>query len=246
LDLKRTHIFEFHNEHGKVVDFGGFAMPVWYDGIKTEHDSVREGCGLFDTSHMGRTRITGEDTEKFLNYLVTNNVTKLKPYGGLYTVMCTPKGGIVDDLILYKFTPEDYLFVYNAGNRDKDFNWLKKNSKGFKVNLENLSDSMAMIAVQGPKGQETLQKLTDKNLDEVERFNITELKVNGYDMYAARTGYTGEDGFELYIPDCPVTEPVKALKVWNDLVENGAVPCGLGARDSLRRGNQEDSHRHHA
>ena len=234
MELKKTHLYDYHKENGNIVDFGGFAMPVWYTGIKEEHNAVRESCGVFDTSHMGRTWINGEDAERYLNYVVTNDVSTLEPNGGMYTVMCRPTGGIVDDLILYKFSSEKFLFVYNASNREKDFNWLKKNTQGFDIKLENASNKMAMIAVQGPKAQEILSELTEKNLDEIDRFQITEANISGYDIFVARTGYTGEDGFELYIPDTPVEDPEKAMKIWNDLLERGATPCGLGSRDTLR------------
>jgi len=234
LELKKTHIYSYHAEHGNIVDFGGYAMPVWYEGIQVEHKAVRDGCGVFDTSHMGRMWAEGPDAEKFLNYVVTNNVSRLEPYGGLYALMCKPDGGIVDDLITYKFTPERFLVVYNAGNRDKDYKWLKKNSKDFDVKLTDVSDEVAMIAVQGPTAVETLQKITEEKLGEVGRFNIAEITVSGYKVLAARTGYTGEDGFEVFVLDCPLDKPEKALKIWGDLLEAGAVPCGLGARDSLR------------
>ncbi|MBD3172279.1 glycine cleavage system aminomethyltransferase GcvT [Candidatus Bathyarchaeota archaeon] len=233
-NLKKTHIYGYHAEHGNIVDFGGFAMPVWYDGIQAEHKAVRDSCGVFDTSHMGRTWATGSDVERFLNYIVTNDVSKLEPNEGLYTVMCKPTGGIVDDLILYRINDEKFWVVYNASNREKDFKWLKKNSKGFDVDLKDVSDEVAMIAVQGPQAQETLQKIIEEDLAEIERFNIGEATVSGYDVMVARTGYTGEDGFELYIPDTTPNEPEKAMKIWEDLVDAGAVPCGLGARDSLR------------
>jgi aminomethyltransferase len=236
LELTKTHIYEYHKENGNVIDFIGFAMPVWYEGITAEHNAVREHCGIFDTSHMGRVRATGPDTEKFLNHVVTNNVTRLKEGAGLYTVMCRPSGGIVDDLILYKLDRERFFIVYNASNRKKDFEWLQQNTKGFDVKLEDLSDEIAMIAVQGPDAEEILQSLTQGDLSEVERFNIKKVSISGYDAFAARTGYTGEDGFEIFILDCPVSSPEKALNVWNGLVKAGAKPCGLGSRDSLRLG----------
>jgi aminomethyltransferase len=234
LELKKTHLYEYHAAHGNIVDFGGFAMPVWYQGIQIEHNAVRESCGIFDTSHMGRTWAEGPDAEKFLNYVVTNDVSKLEPHGGLYTVMCNPQGGIVDDLITYKFSQEKFLIVYNASNREKDFNWLQKNSKDFDVKVTDVSDKVAMIAVQGPKAQETLQKTTVEDLSKVDRFQIADLTISGFKVMAARTGYTGEDGFEVFVLDCPVEHPEKAMKIWTDLISNGAVPCGLGARDSLR------------
>jgi aminomethyltransferase len=234
LDLKKTHIYAYHEKHGNIVDFGGFAMPVWYKGIQEEHKAVRENCGIFDTSHMGRTWAEGKDAENFLNYIVTNNVARLKPKEGLYTVMCNPKGGIVDDLILYKFSQKKFLIVYNASNRTKDFNWLKKNSKGFKVKLSDVSDQIAMFACQGPNAQETLQKITKEDLSEVKRFGIADLQISEHNIMAARTGYTGEDGFEIFVTDTPIDKPEKALKIWNELIEAGAEPCGLGSRDSLR------------
>ena len=234
MELKKTHLYEYHAKHGNVVDFGGFAMPVWYQGIQVEHNAVRRACGIFDTSHMGRTWAEGPDVERFLNYVVTNDVSRLDVNGGLYTVMCNPQGGIVDDLITYKVSPERFLVVYNASNREKDFKWLKKNSKDFDLKLSDFSDKIAMIAVQGPKAEEMLQKMTEEDLSKVGRFEIADLTISGYKVMAARTGYTGEDGFEIFVLDCPVNQPEKALKIWNDLIENGAVPCGLGARDSLR------------
>lgn len=234
MELKKTHIYAYHAEHGNMVDFGGYAMPVWYEGIIPEHNAVRNSCGMFDTSHMGRVWAEGPDVAKFLDYVVTNDLSGLNEGNGVYSVMCLPTGGIVDDLILYKMGPERFFVVYNAGNREKDFAWLKKNTKGFKVKLTDVSNKVAMIAVQGPKAVEVLGKLSDINVSEVPRFNIASLKVSGIDCLAARTGYTGEDGFEVFVLDCTLEQPEKALKVWNDLVAAGAKPCGLGARDSTR------------
>lgn len=234
MKLKKTHIYAYHAEHGNMVDFGGYAMPVWYEGVIPEHNAVRNSCGIFDTSHMGRVWVEGKDTLKFLDYVVTNDLSGLNEGNGIYSVMCLPTGGIVDDLILYKMGPERFFVVYNAGNREKDLAWLNKNTKGFKVKLTDVSNKVAMIAVQGPKAVEVLGKLSDINVSEVPRFNIASLKVSGIDCLAARTGYTGEDGFEVFVLDCTLEQPEKALKVWNDLVAAGAKPCGLGARDSTR------------
>jgi glycine cleavage system T protein len=234
LELKKTHIYAYHAEHGNMVDFGGYAMPVWYEGVIPEHNAVRNSCGMFDTSHMGRVWAEGPDVARFLDYVVTNDLSGLNEGNGIYSVMCLPTGGIVDDLILYKMEPERFFVVYNAGNREKDFTWLNKNTKGFKVKLTDVSNKIAMIAVQGPKAVEVLGKLSDINVSEVPRFNIASFKVSGIDCLAARTGYTGEDGFEVFVLDCTLEQPEKALKVWNDLVAAGAKPCGLGARDSTR------------
>jgi aminomethyltransferase len=195
LELRKTHIYKYHAEHGNVVDFGGFAMPVWYEGIIPEHTAVREACGIFDTSHMGRVYAEGPEVVKFLDYVDTNDIGALTDGKGVYGVMCKPDGGIVDDLIVYKRSAENFLVVYNAGNRAKDFAWLLKNTKGFKVKLIDMSDKIGMIAVQGPKAAEVLAKISATDPNAIERFNVAPLKVNGVDCLAARTGYTGEDGF---------------------------------------------------
>ncbi len=234
MDLRKTHIYKYHIEHGNVVDFGGFAMPVWYEGIIPEHKSVREACGIFDTSHMGRVFAEGPEVEKFLDYVDSNDIGALTDSKGVYGVMCKHDGGIVDDLIVYRRSLESFLVVYNAGNRAKDFAWLQKNTKGFKVKLSDMSDKMGMIAVQGPKATEILAKISATDPNTIERFHIAPLRVSGFDCLAARTGYTGEDGFEIFILDDPVGVPTKSLKIWYDLVAADAKPCGLGSRDSLR------------
>ena len=234
MELRKTHIYQYHAEHGNVVDFGGFAMPVWYDGIMAEHKAVREACGIFDTSHMGRVYAEGPDVVKFLDYVDTNDISSLTDGKGIYGNMCKPDGGIIDDLIVYRLNAEKFLVVYNAGNRAKDFAWLQKNTKGFKVKLTDVSDKVGMIAIQGPTAVDILAKISATNPSAIERFNIAPLTLSGFDCLAARTGYTGEDGFEVFILDDPIATPTKSLKVWNDLVAAGAKPCGLGARDSLR------------
>ncbi len=234
MELRKTHIYAYHAEHGNVVDFGGFAMPVWYEGIIPEHNAVRDACGIFDTSHMGRVYAEGPEVVKFLDYVDSNDIGALTDGKGVYGVMCKPDAGIVDDLIVYRLAAEKFLVVYNAGNRAKDFAWLQKNTKGFKVKLTDVSDKIGMIAVQGPKAAEVLAKISATDPNAIERFNVAQLKVSGFDCLAARTGYTGEDGFEVFVLDDPVTDPQKSLKAWGDLVAAGAKPCGLGARDSLR------------
>jgi len=238
MSLKRTQLYEYHREHGRLIEFAGFEMPVWYEGIIPEHNAVRNAVGIFDTSHMGRMRAEGPDAERFLNYVVTNDVSALEPGRGLYTVMCNERGGIVDDLIIYKLAPSRFFVVYNASNREKDFKWFLRHSEGFDVELKDVSDEIAMIAVQGPKALRTLEKISSRPLSDVERFQIVELELSGVEAMAARTGYTGEDGFEVFIFDATPDRPEKALKVWDSLLEAGEEfgikPCGLGARDSLR------------
>jgi len=234
LELRKTHIYDFHAEHGNIVDFGGFAMPVWYEGIKEEHKAVRDDVGIFDTCHMGRTIAVGPDTEKWINRIVTNDVSKLELNGGLYALLCKPDGGIIDDLITYKMADDRYYIVYNAGTREKDFAWFKKTSEHYDVSLTDHSDDVAMFAVQGPLAVETVNKVTVEDVTQVPRFSIAEVTIAGYPGYVTRTGYTGEDGFEVYVLDSPLSSPEKALTVWNTLVDAGAKPCGLGSRDSLR------------
>jgi aminomethyltransferase len=234
LDLRKTHLYAYHSEHGNIVDFGGYAMPVWFEGIIPEHNAVRCAVGMFDTSHMGRVMAAGSDAERFLNRVVTNDFSNLGPNEGKYTVMCNPEGGIIDDLIIYKLKPDRFFVVWNAATKEKDFAWLTKNSGGFDVGLTDLSDEMAMIAVQGPKAVETVDRVTEEDVTKVKRFGIAEVTLAGHPGYATRTGYTGEDGFEVYVKDCPVASPEKALEVWGALLDAGAKPCGLGARDSLR------------
>ena len=234
MELRKTHIYSYHAEHGNVVDFGGFAMPVWYEGIIPEHNAVRNACGIFDTSHMGRVYAEGPEVVKFLDYVDTNDISSLIDGKGVYGVMCKPDGGIVDDLIVYRLSAEKFLIVYNAGNRAKDFAWLQKNTRGFKVKLTDMSDNIGMIAVQGPQAAEILAKISTNDPNHVERFNLASTTISGFNCLAARTGYTGEDGFEIFILEDLLNDPHKSLKIWNDLVSAGAKPCGLGARDSLR------------
>jgi aminomethyltransferase len=238
LDPKRTHLYDYHKAHGKLVEFAGFEMPVWFEGVIPEHHAVRNGVGIFDVSHMGRTIVEGPDAERFMNYMITNDVSPLDPMSALYTVMCNLRGGIVDDFITYRLARDRFLVIFNASNREKDFRWFQGHAKGFKVKLKDISDEVAMISVQGPRSPETLQKLCTGVVTDFGRFTLTRTKLCGFDAMAARTGYTGEDGFELFVLDCPLNEPDKALTVWDDLLGAGEGfgirPCGLGARDSLR------------
>jgi aminomethyltransferase len=236
--LRHTHLYEYHRLHGKLVDFSGFEMPVWFEGVIPEHNAVRNAVGIFDTSHMGRASVVGGDAEALLDYLTTNDISRLDPMEGLYTVMCNERGGIKDDLIVYRLGEERFFLVYNAGNREKDYAWILDNSKNLNVELKEVSDDIAMMAVQGPRAEETLQKIASEPLAEVKRFKCREITLGGYRALIARTGYTGEDGFEAYLWDTPLSKPSKALDLWEKILsagkEFGIKPCGLGARDSLR------------
>jgi len=238
MSLKRTHVFEYHERYGKLFEFAGFEMPLWYSGVNSEHMAVRNSVGIFDVTHMGRSLVSGKDSAAFLDYVMTRNPSTLSPMQGQYTVMCNERGGIKDDLTVFKLGVDEFLVIYNASNRGKDLDWLLQQSKVFQVEVKDISDEVAMFAVQGPKAQATLQKLTKTDLTQIKRYWLQFIDYGGLKVSASRSGYTGEDGFELHIWDTPLSKPDKALKVWNDVLEAGKEfgihPCGLGARDTLR------------
>ncbi|MCW3981644.1 MAG: glycine cleavage system aminomethyltransferase GcvT, partial [Candidatus Bathyarchaeota archaeon] len=234
----KTHLYDFHAKNGKVVSFAGFSMPIWFKGIKPEHLAVRNCVGIFDVTHMGRVLITGIDAEGFLNYVTTNNVAKLEPLDAHYSTMCNRKGGIKDDFVLSRQGKDRFFMVYNAANRNKNYRWLRKQASPFEVSVQDVSENIAMFAVQGPKAQETLQKLTPHSLKRVRRFKCSWTKLAGSEAFISRTGYTGEDGFEVFVWNTSVSDPGEAVKVWKAILAAGREfsiePCGLGARDTLR------------
>jgi aminomethyltransferase len=238
LMARKSHLYSFHKDNGKITEFSGFDMPLWYKGIIEEHMAVRNAAGLFDVSHMGRVWIRGEEATKFLSYVLPTNPANVKGGRGFYTTICNREGGIIDDAITDKFSDTEYLMIVNAGNREKDFAWLKSHASKFQVELDDFSDDSALIAFQGPFAAMLLQEVTDVDLSQIKRFAFKEGTISGEKSLMARTGYTGEDGFELTIFNTPVNSPDRALKVWKELLrigENyGVLPCGLGARDSLR------------
>lgn len=233
-ELKETPLYKQHVDHGgKLIDFAGWALPVQYEGLVVEHEAVREKAGLFDVSHMGEVYIEGEDAEKFVNYMITNDVTKIKEKQVLYTPMCYEAGGIVDDLLVYKYSTTKYLLVINASNTDKDIAWLYHHSKGFKVRIIDVSLDIAQLALQGPLAQKILQQVADISLDDLKFYYFEEnVKIGKYKVILSRTGYTGEDGFEIY------TDIQSAAQIWQLLMKegekHGLKPAGLGARDTLR------------
>lgn len=227
--VKYTPLYEDHVKLGaKIVEFAGYYMPLQYDGIVAEVERVRKEVGMFDVSHMGEFVCEGPDAVRFANYVVTNDFGSIDFGDIIYTAMCNENGGFVDDLLVYKIAPERIMFVVNASNIDKDFNHILKLSNGFDVKLTNVSDDTGLIAIQGPKTQEMLQPYTDLNLDEIGYYSFKEGSIFGVSGIISRTGYTGEDGFELYIPANQTTV------AWRKLVEIGIKPTGLGARDVLR------------
>jgi len=198
-ELHRTPLRDFHAAHGaRLVDFAGWEMPVQYRSILEEHKAVRRAAGLFDVSHMGEVDVRGPEAGKFLNYLVTNDVAKLYPGRVLYSPMCYPSGGVVDDLLVTMRGPDDYFLCINAGNVAKDLAWIREQSSPFAVTITDRSDDYALLAVQGPRAAEIVQSLTGAKLGLVQYYHVTEGTVAGVHCLISRTGYTGEDGFELY------------------------------------------------
>ncbi len=237
-EQKKTHLYQFHQEKGKLTSFADFEIPIWYKGTIPEHLAVRDKVGIFDVTHMGRVIITGSDGEAFLNYVTTNDVSTLLPLSAHYSVMCNKEGGIKDDFVVSRMERDKFFMVYNASNRTKNLSWLREQATKFNVQIEDVSENVAMFAVQGPKAQETLQKITTTDLNEVERFKCTWTKLAGFKTFLSRTGYTGEDGFEVFIWDTPTSKPEKAVDAWKAILKAGKnfriEPCGLGARDTLR------------
>jgi glycine cleavage system T protein (aminomethyltransferase) len=235
---RRTHVYEYHRKHGNIVEYAGFDLSVWFEGIIPECHSVRKNCGIFDVSHMGRVLAEGKDAESFLNQLTTNDVSKLAVGRGQYSLLCNPKGGIMDDLTIFRIGSIRYLVVYNAGNRDKNWNWLLKNRPRNDLSLSDVSDNVAMFAVQGPRAGVVLWNVSGVKLEEVEKYGTRDVKVAGVPCLLTRSGYTGEDGFEIYVWNTSVKEPSNAVKVWDKVLsggrELGICPIGLGARDVLR------------
>lgn len=234
----RTQLYEYHKRHAKMVDFSGFEMPLWYGGIQLECLAVRNQAGLFDVSHMGRAFIDGLDSEAFLNYLTPNDVSKLKPGKAQYTVLCNERGGVVDDVVLLRVDEDLFLLVFNAGNRRKDLEWIEAHRRGFDVDVRHVSDEVAMIAIQGPKARDVVEAACQSDVSGVGRFECGYLTFKGVNCIASGTGYTGEDGLEIFVPNATLESPGNALKVWNALLSAGEeadlTPCGLGARDVLR------------
>jgi glycine cleavage system T protein (aminomethyltransferase) len=237
--VRKTALNAVHRQSGaKMVDFNGWDMPVEYPtagGLIAEHMAVRTGVGVFDVSHMGDILFTGPEALAAVQHITMNDASKLVVGQCQYSAMLYPQGTFVDDVIVHRLGEQVYLLVINAGTREKDFGWASQNAGGFNCNVENLSDDYTQIAIQGPRGVDVLQKLTDVNLSAVKFYWLTRGTVCGLrGILIARTGYTTEDGFEIYVPSDPETSAM----VWNRVLEAGAEfgikPCGLGARNTLR------------
>lgn len=231
---KRTALYQKHVSLGaKMVPFAGFEMPVQYSGVTEEHFAVREKVGIFDVSHMGQFLIEGPQAKNLLQFITSNNVENLKDGKAQYSCLPNGKGGIVDDLIVYKINDEKYFVVVNASNIEKDWNHFSLHNEKFGASMINLSDETSLIAIQGPKASETLQKLTDTNLTEIPYYHFTIGKIAGIeDVIISNTGYTGSGGFEIYFKN------EQAELLWDAISEAGQefglLPCGLASRDTLR------------
>ena len=235
-DVKRTPLYQKHVELGaRLVPFAGFAMPVQYEGIIEEHLAVRRNAGLFDVSHMGEVFVRGPHAFDFVQHLVTNDAARLYNGRAMYTVMCREPGGIVDDLIVYKIADDEYMLVVNAANREKDFDWMVQNNAA-KADLDDLSDDIALMAVQGPTAFRIVEKVVGQSLDELKFYHFMTLaqgSLFGSEFtLVSHTGYTGEPGLEIYC------DAGSASAVWDAVMEagrdSGLKPAGLGARDTLR------------
>lgn len=231
--LKRTPLFESYSKYGgKTIDFGGWELPVQFSSIKEEHDAVRNRAGLFDVSHMGEIFVEGTDAQGYLQKLLTNDISKIRVGGAQYNAMCYETGGVVDDLLVYRLDDNRYLLCVNAANIEKDYEWMLSQKSG-DVIITNQSEDYAQIALQGPLSQEVLQVLMSENLDDIKYFKFKDdVEVAGHRVLVSRSGYTGEDGFEIY------GRPEAIIDLWDKILEagkgKGVVPAGLGARDTLR------------
>jgi len=229
--MKKTPCFDLHRElGGKIVDFAGWALPVQYQGILKEHEAVRTNCGIFDCSHMGQVFVKGPRTLEFLQKLISNNLNKIPDGKAIYSGMLNENGCFVDDLIVYRISASEAMVVVNASNIEKDFAWMKKVERegGFGLSLDNRSEAMGLLALQGPDSPKYLNRVLGLDLSSIKRFGFVVLNYEGQQGYICRTGYTGEEGVELVFPNEVVAGMMKAF------VDAGVTPCGLGARDSLR------------
>jgi aminomethyltransferase len=238
-NIRKTALHAVHRQLGaKMVNFNGWEMPVEYPssgGIIAEHMAVRTGVGIFDVSHMGHIRVTGGEALAAVEHISMNDAARLAIGRAQYSALLYPQGTFVDDVIVHRLGEDDYSLVINAGTREKDFNWVRDNTRQFNCRVENLSDDFTQIAIQGPKAASLLQKLTDAALSLVKFYWVTRASLCGLkQILIARTGYTGEDGFEIYIP----SEEAISARVWNEILQAGknfgVLACGLGARNTLR------------
>ena len=227
--LRKTPLNDVERElGGKMVDFGGWELPVQYSGIMEEHEAVRTGAGVFDVSHMGELLVRGPQATELLQRATCNDLTKLEDNRAHYNGLLYPTGGFVDDILIYRIAADDYFVVVNASNTEKDFEWLQQAAQGLDAEVQNVSADYAQLAIQGPRAEAVLQPLTDLTLADIKYYRFERGNVDGVPAIVSRTGYTGEDGFEVYL------SPEHAPALMRKLVSAGVKPAGLGARDTLR------------
>ena len=225
MENKRTCLYDRHVKQGALISpFGGFDMPIQYSNITEEHQAVRQHCGVFDVSHMGEVTVKGPDAERWVNHIFTNDVTDAPIGKVFYGMMLYENGGTVDDLLVYKMAEQEYFIVINAANIDKDWAWMQQNAEGFDIDLQNRSDDYGQLALQGPDAAEIMEKVLHLNCDDLTFYTVKTFD----DIIVSRTGYTGEDGFEIYGTQAYIQQ------AWDALMGAGVTPCGLGCRDTLR------------
>lgn len=227
--IKKTCLHDRHVALGALMSpFAGFDMPIQYAGIVEEHNAVRNSVGVFDVSHMGEVLVKGPEAQKFVNHIFTNNVTDLADGAILYGMMLYPDGGVVDDLLVYRRKADEYFLVINAGNIDKDVAWIMENSNGFDVEISHLSEAYGELAVQGPDAERTMSEVLGIDVSDLSFYTFKDIEKDGEQLVVSRTGYTGEDGFEIY------GSPEATVRYWDMLMNAGVQACGLGCRDTLR------------
>ena len=225
--MKRTPLYDIHIKlKAKTVPFAGWEMPVYYSSIMAEHKAVRTSAGIFDIGHMGAVKVSGQNALQYLQKILSNDVSKLEAGSSQYSIILNESGGVIDDIFVYRL-PDHYMLILNASNTDKDIEWLKKKMPGG-AEIKDLKHDLTLLALQGPKSQDLLQKICKLDLKTLGHHKIAKSQISNIESLISRTGYTGEDGFELFF------DRSKAETIWNKLIELGAVPCGLGARDTLR------------
>lgn len=230
MENKKTCLYDKHVALGALISpFGGFDMPIQYSSIIDEHNAVRQHCGVFDVSHMGEVRVTGPDAERYVNHIFTNDVTDAPLHKIYYGMMCYPDGGTVDDLLVYKMGDNDFFIVINAANIDKDVAWMNEHTAGFDVTVDHCSDRYGQLAVQGPESPTVMEEVLGLACSELVFYTTKTIDIEGETLIVSRTGYTGEDGFEIYGSHAYINE------AWDKLMASGRCkPCGLGCRDTLR------------
>lgn len=229
-EMKKTCLHDLHVAMGALMSpFAGYDMPISYKGIVEEHNAVRNACGVFDVSHMGEVNVKGPQAEAFVNNIFSNDVAGAPVGQCFYGMMLNPRGGVVDDLLVYKRADDEFLLVINASNIDKDYAWITSNTPGYDVTVTNLSEELGELAIQGPEAEACVESILGIKCSDLTFYTFKELDIDGYHVIISRTGYTGEDGFEIYAPH----ELIRTY--WQKLMESGRVePCGLGCRDTLR------------